>query len=551
MVQDALAAGNAALAEGRWAVARSQFEQALLVEESAAALRGLGHALWWLGEIRPGVGYDERAYAAFRRQGDVVGAVGTAVWLSITYWSSFGSQAASRGWAARAARLLDGTDVGPLHGWVDVARAYYQEDPSQSIVMAERALAVAREHGDTDLELCALGELGDALVASGRIDEGLVLVDEAMAGSLGGEHTSLDTVVFTSCQMLIACDLAADVSRAAQWCRVADDFIERYGCPYLYVDCRMRYGSVLVATGQWTQAENELQDALRASADAHPAMYAQALARLAGLRMRQGRLEEAQALLSTVDDQPAVALETAMARHRRGEHAAAQLQIERHLAAPSGPYRDIAQVLELLVDVHIALGDTASANAVSGRLAAMAQPDGGRLAAYAAATAGRVAFAGGDVDLARHQLGRALHLFADNDLPYESARARLALAEALAHDLPEAAAAEAQVAFRAFEQLGAATDGDAAAALLRSLGARARTGPKGVGKLTERERQVLELVADGMSNPEIARRLFISPKTASHHVSALLRKLGLRNRAEAAAYGARSATLATTDRWYP
>jgi DNA-binding NarL/FixJ family response regulator len=62
---------------------------------------------------------------------------------------------------------------------------------------------------------------------------------------------------------------------------------------------------------------------------------------------------------------------------------------------------------------------------------------------------------------------------------------------------------------------------------------------------------VLELVADGMSNPEIARRLFISPKTASHHVSALLRKLGLRNRAEAAAYGARSATLATTDRWYP
>ena len=64
------------------------------------------------------------------------------------------------------------------------------------------------------------------------------------------------------------------------------------------------------------------------------------------------------------------------------------------------------------------------------------------------------------------------------------------------------------------------------------------SGPGPLDVLTAREREILRLIAQGLSNPQIATRLFISSRTAEHHVGAILRKLGVQRRSEAAVFAA-------------
>jgi tetratricopeptide (TPR) repeat protein len=327
----------------------------------------------------------------------------------MTWASNFDNHAVAGGWLARAERLTGEVDPNPLQGWLWLLRGYLEPDPGRAHALHRRVLELARASGDVDLELCALGDLGVSLVTAGREAEGLALIDEAMAGTLGGEHHRLDTVVITCCDMLVACDLAADLERAAQWCQVADRFIDRYGCPFLFARCRTLYGSVLLARGRWAEAEQELRAAVRMAEGTGPGPHADALARLAELRLRQGRLEDGA--------EP----------HIHGER---QLRV--------------AAALETLVVARLALGDRDGAAATGGRIAGLAAGDGGQVAALAALAAAHLATVDGRPDEARREL-------------------------------------------------------------------------------------------------ELAQRLFISRKTAAHHVSNVLAKLGARNRAGAIAYATRQA----------
>jgi tetratricopeptide (TPR) repeat protein len=270
-VESLLTVGDAALAAGRWDEARASFEAVLVETETARACFGLACASWWLGDNDRSVARCTRAYALFRRAGDAAGAVHCAVWLAISYKANFANFAVANGWIRRADRLLEPLEVGPLHAWLWMARGYRMPDLERAQELTGRALAIAREAADIDLELTAMAQLGLIRVGKGELAEGFALIDEAMAAALGGERTMLDTVVYACCDMLNACELASDMERAAQWCAVADEFTQTYGCPFPYAECRIYYGGVLSAKGLWADAERELDAGLRITERACPA----------------------------------------------------------------------------------------------------------------------------------------------------------------------------------------------------------------------------------------------------------------------------------------
>ncbi len=542
-VSEPLAAGQAALAEGRWEAARDAFAAALDREESPEALFGLGETLLWLGETEQAIRLDERAYAGFRRRPDPVMAAMAAMSLFYLHRVSLGNVAASRGWLARMERLVDGHGLDPLRGWAVLLRSVDrgEADPEGGERLARQALEAARGGGDLDLELCALAQTGAMLVEAGRAEEGFALLDEAMAGALGGEGRSLDTVVITSCLMVTCCDRAAHWRRALEWIRVGDDVARRYGSPHVHTTCRLHHGAVLVATGDWPGAERQLEEAIRSSRSAEPALFAEALAKLAELRVAQGRPDEAAGLLAGVEDRPATAPVLAAIHLARGEPAAAAALVRRRLRAVGDPCLDGAALVELLAEAEIALGSARSARARARRLAeAGARAGCDLMVARAERTLGRTAPTRARAAATGH-LERALDAFGRLGMPLEVARTRLLLARALAGREREDAVTEARAALAGAAELGAARDADEAAAFLRSLGERPGrgAGARGPGVLSRREREVLELLGQGLTNRAIAERLYLTRKTVEHHVRSVLSKLGLSNRAEAAAYAAR------------
>jgi DNA-binding NarL/FixJ family response regulator len=194
----------------------------------------------------------------------------------------------------------------------------------------------------------------------------------------------------------------------------------------------------------------------------------------------------------------------------------------------------------LLVEAHLAAGDIEPAQEATALLAGLASMSEASLqSAHAALAEGRIATARGDEAAAIRHLEEALQHFTRLQLPLEAATARLDLSRALYITQPALAVAEARGALSSLDRLGASADADVAAAQLRSWGAAGRAVPRSPGVLTRREQEILALLAAGLSNQEIAERLYISRKTAAHHVSNLLGKLGVRNRAEAAAQAAR------------
>jgi DNA-binding NarL/FixJ family response regulator len=539
-VKDSFATGYEALASGDWLVARDAFRAALGVADSPEALDGLGRALWWLREEREAVVYRERAYAGFRRDGELARAARIALWLSREYALAFANDAAAGGWLARAERLLRDVAPGAEQGWLDLARSERSRDDEDAARFAEAALEAALRAGDTDLELRALAQLGFAEVSLGRVDEGLAHLDESMAAATGGEPTSLETFADVCCTLMLACERAGDAERPQQWSQVLDEFVRKYDHVTLLAFCRTCCADVYAANGRVDAAEAELVAAVRELTTAgQRSRCIPPAARLAEIRVLQGRLDEAEQLLVGFESDPDAIRAAVTTRLARGETGGAEALLLARLDEIGWTNLLAAPLIELLVQVRLAENRIEGAAAAADALKALADAPGrDRVEAVAALARGRVARAAGEANAVNH-LQTAVNRFARLGLRLEVAQARLELARALAPQSPPAAIETARHARNELESLGAARDADAAAALMRSLGAKGRAGPRSLGSLSRRETEVLRLVGEGLSNRDIASRLFISPKTAEHHVGRIYAKLGLKSRAEAAAYAVR------------
>ena len=155
---EALAArAQEAIEAGESYSAKEAFAALLALGESGEALFGLGVASWWLGETKLSLRHIERAYAEFRRRPDPEQALLAAFWLCLSYRMSLGNHAASRGWLGRAASLVEEFELGPMSGWVLIARAYVATDtgdPEAGAKYAREAQQVAREAA-TPTSVCA------------------------------------------------------------------------------------------------------------------------------------------------------------------------------------------------------------------------------------------------------------------------------------------------------------------------------------------------------------------------------------------------------------
>lgn len=502
------------------------------MESEASRLVRLADDRAAAGDYAGALNLRERAYAALRAEGETRRAARLAAYqISFDHLALFGNHAVAAGWLERGIRLAEESGDCPEAGWVALAGALGAVDPDQRAGLVAEAKASAARHGDADLHFDALAYEGLSLVETGRITEGMRRLDEAAAAARGGEVGDRVVVGEIYCKLLVACEGTLDVPRAEEWKLVAEELGAERAMIWASAICRMHYGGILVAAGRWAEAEGELVRAIEEYDLSYRALRTAALVRLAELRVRQGRNAEAERLLEgqghdSYAARPRARLDWARATDPQGRRVvAARLRRAANTA-------DVLAVptLALLAEMEAGSGDPDRAKATVDLIEELVAADPvDPLVGYAR-------HAGGVVLCDPGRLEAALVSFASARLPLEEGRARLALAEMLAPSDPSLAAAEATAAAETFAWLGARVELDRAWALQRTLGGAARTGVRRVGELSEREREVLSLVSQGLSNREIADRLYISPKTASHHVSHLLAKLGLRNRSEAVAW---------------
>ena len=544
-----LETGWAALRGGEWENARAAFEESLAQGESAEALEGMGWVGHMLNEDRLTFDARERAYGLYLARGDNSSAARIAAYLAADHLLFRGEPAVANGWLQRAHSLIDDLEPGVDHGWLAIHEGHIavslDEDTAKARQLAAQAVELGRRFRTPELEMLGLGLEGRALVSDGELEEGMRRLDEATTVALAGEARLLYCVAWACCYLISACERVRDFDRAAQWCARVGDFCGRHDI-FLLNTCRAHYASVLSWQGRWDEAESQLTAAVGGLQASRPPMVGDAIARLGELRRRQGRLAEATELFARSESHSLSLLgRAALALDRDQLSEAAELadRYLRRFAERGRVERSVG--LEVAIKARVRLGERDAADDALSELREIAARARTRpILASVSSAEGALAAARGDHDAARRAFEDALDLLAACEAPFETGRVRLDLAATLnALGRADQAQREIEAAIEDFRAIGAEAERARAETMLEQLREPSRTPPNAtdgpLAALSGRELEVLDLVAQGLTNRDIAGRLVLSEHTVNRHVANILRKLGLNSRAAAASLAGR------------
>ena len=534
--------GWAHLANGCWEHARGHFQRAIAAKETAEGYEGLSWAAWWLDDADGVFAARDRAYRLYKAAGNAAGAARMATWLACDELDFRGAFPVASGWLGIARRLLDGLQPGAEHGWLAFFEGYMAGaggDSDRAIERAVEAAALGRRLGVPDLEMLGLALEGATLVAAAEVDQGMRRLDEATATALGAEAAIPIAGAWAFCFLVTACAAVRDYERASEWCDRIAEFADRYGSRYMLAFCRAEYGVVHLWRGNWGEAEMVLEASLDDFAVSRPAMTGGSLRALAELRRRQGRFDDAARLIDRAGPSPATQLIQARMALDLGDPLRATELVERALRQlPARRRLDRAVALEVLVCAGVARCALEEAGAALASLRETTRDLGTRaLQASASLAEGLVAAARGEHGRAKTLFEDAVDGYAQAGGRYDAARARIELATSLlALNRPGAAHLEAAEAHVALRELGATPEAARARRVVEASSPDQLAAPS---VLTPREREVLSVVAVGLTNREIAERLVVSEHTVHRHMTNILRKLELPSRTAAAAYAIR------------
>jgi class 3 adenylate cyclase len=450
--------------EAQGAFAAADRERGLSAED----LELMGEAAWWAGKPEEATDPLERAFAAYVEAGRPTEAAGVAFHLSYVAFRR-GAPSVGAGWLGRAAGMLEGVPESGMHAWLHLfaaINAVMDHRMTDGLAHADRAIAVAREHGNADVQFMATSFKGYGEVHQGNTQVGLALIDEAAAAATSGQ---LDLRIASDilCNTIAACRNIGDLKRAGQWADEGEHWMRRQTVGGYPGVCRVHRAELMMLRGQWPEAEEEARQACEelqrfglndSLGFAHH--------EIGEIRLRMGDLQGAADAFERAyelgdDGQPGLAL----LHLARGEVEDAGRSIERALAAThsdEGPVDQATRgrLLPAAIDIALARGEMEAAREAVEELESIAAAYKRPLFEAGALTAKGELLLGEDrPSEASPILGRSWRLWLDNDLPYESARARLRYAEAVAAEGDKATAQRDLRAVRTvFERLGAMLD---------------------------------------------------------------------------------------------